>query len=79
VAPSRALPATLGGVVAAGATGATTAVAGDAAAAEPAAFVAVTRTRTACPVSADASRCVERVAPAMSTQALPSASQRCHW
>src|SRR4051812_1506474 len=45
----------------------------------PPALVPVTTTRTACPTSAGVRSYVEPVAPVMSVQLVPSASQRCHW
>ena len=49
------------------------------AAVAPAAFVAVTTTRTVAPTSAAVSAYVALVAPAMSVQVAPVASQRRHW
>ena len=54
------------------------AVAADVALAVPAALVAVTRTRSVPPTSAACRTYVAAVAPAMSTQFEPAASQRCH-
>ena len=46
---------------------------------KPATFVPVTTTRSAWPTSAAERLCVAFVAPLMSEQFEPSASQRCHW
>ena len=57
----------------------TTAVAGDVASVLPPGPVAVTTTRMVEPTSAATRSYVGPVAPGMSTQAAPVASQRCHW
>ena len=79
VLPSRAVPVIVGGVLSAGATAAIAPLAADAAEALPAAFVAVTSTRTVAPTSAAVRSRVCAVEPAMSEQFAPPASQRCHW
>ena len=58
---------------------ATTSLAAEVAVALPALFVAVTTTRRVEPMSAPVRVLVEPVAPAMSAQLSPAASQRCHW
>jgi hypothetical protein len=57
----------------------TTAVAADAAVAEPARFVAVTTTRSVWPTSVARKPYVLPLAPTASVQAAPVWSQRCHW
>src|SRR5471032_3211259 len=86
VSPSAALPATVGGTTAAGATkiwagegGATTTGVGvEAEVAEPSPLVAVTATTSVEPRSSAETTYAEVSAPAMSAQAA-AASQRCHW
>jgi hypothetical protein len=78
VCPSRGVPEMAGGVVFEGEAGLTDAVAENALA-EPAAFLAVTRTRTRPATSATVSVYDWPVAPGMSAQLAPARSQRCHW
>jgi hypothetical protein len=79
--PDCAVPDTTGNTVFDGGVGAeaTTAVAAESAVADPDAFVAVTRARIVEPTSPLTRTYDAPVAPAMSTQADPSASQRRHW
>src|SRR4051794_41405429 len=56
-----------------------TAVAPEGALSLPPAFVAVTTTRTVLPTSTGTRSYVAAVAPVMSAQLAPAASQRCHW
>src|SRR5919198_2087354 len=77
--PSVALPDTVGGLVFAGALAATSAVGADRSLADPPPLVAVTSTRIVCPASGEATVYVRLVAPSISAQPLPSASQRSHW
>ena len=79
VAPSRAAPDAVGAALLTGAAAVTTTVAADAATASPAALVAVTSTRSACPMSAPRGAEVLPAAPAMLAQPVPSAAQRRHW
>ena len=77
--PSRGVPETAGSTVFTGAAGATSADAGDVASTEPAAFVAVTTTRSVPSTSAAVTSYVEPVAPGMSAQPFPAALQARHW
>ena len=77
--PSVGVPEIAGTTVFCGGIAAMTAVAGDVAEAGPAAFSAVTTTRRRDPMSAGVRSCVTAVAPSMSVQAPPVASQRRHW
>jgi hypothetical protein len=81
VCPSWSVPLTVGGTVFAGALPieAMAAVGSDVAALEPAAFDAVTRILNVLPTSADPVLNCPLVAPAISAQLAPLASQRCHW
>ena len=73
------MPLTTGAAVLVGGPGAITAVAGEVAGVEPFPFVAVTTTRIVPPTSAPANVYVLAVAPEMSEQLAPAASQRRHW
>ncbi len=73
------MPEITGSAVLTGGSGTIGTVCGDVAAALPAAFAAVTTTRIVLPTSAVTATYVAPVAPAMSAQALPEASQRRHW
>jgi hypothetical protein len=66
VSPSRAVPQTVGSSIAVGGTAATAKLV-----AEPAAFVAVTRTASRAPTSSAVATYVREVAPAMSAQLVP--------
>ena len=76
---SWAVPVTAGGVTTNGASAVTTAVWGEVAVAVPPALVPVTTTRIVEPMSATTCVYVDAVAPPMSAQLLPEASQRRHW
>src|SRR2546421_3482644 len=69
----------VGGVELAGGAAATAVVGELLAVAFPAELVPVTWTRTVPATSAEVSAYVEAVAPEMSEQFAPAASQRCHW
>jgi len=80
ICPSRTVPEMTGrppGSFVGGANGATTAVAGEATLADPSRFDAVTVTRIVLPTSAVTSVYVAALAPAITAQAPPVASQRC--
>src|SRR5689334_21345747 len=79
VSPSRAVPAICGAVALTGGAAATLAVCVVAAGVEPAAFVAVTTTRSVCPASAAVSVYAVFRAPEMSVQLVPLVSHRRHW
>ncbi len=76
---SRGVPEIAGSADGSGALGpVTTAVWSDVASAEPPAFVPVTRTRSVEPMSSVVTSYVASVAPGISAQAAPEASQRSH-
>ena len=77
VSPTCSSPVIVGGTVLTG--GAGTTVGALAELSLPASFVAVTTTTTAWPWSSSVTVYVGSVAPSMSTQSVPSSSQRCHW
>jgi hypothetical protein len=79
VCPSCAVPEIVGNEVFAGATPVTTAVALDVAGVEPAAFAAVTTTRSVEPTSAGPTAYVAEVWPETFVQFAPVLSQRRHW
>jgi hypothetical protein len=79
VCPSTGSPLIDGAAVLDGATPVTGELTADAALADPAVLVAVTRTTNALPTSAPASVYACAVAPVTSTQLLPSVLQRRHW
>ena len=77
--PSVVVPVTAGRTVLTGGAAVTVALAADVAGVLPTLSVAVTTTLIAEPTSVGVSRYVELVAPAMSAQLAPAASQRRHW
>ena len=76
--PSAYVPETVGSAVFCGAA-ASTAATGETSVTEPAALVAVTSTRMPWSASALVSVYSSSVAPGISTQSVPSRSQRSHW
>ena len=77
--PSSGVPEITGAAVFAGACASTSSVAAEAAESEPPSLLAVTSTRIVEPTSGPTSSYVGAVAPTMSTQFAPAASQRRHW
>ena len=79
VSPSSGVPETAGAAVLAGGSASAAAVGAEPLCALPPALVAVTTTRTTWSMSPGDERVGRVVAPRMSAQFVPSASQRCHW